>query len=145
MLLVLLMGQSCSADKQSESPSTNLNDLKKFINLERYTPTEVKWTYTKIGEASDRVPGPNDYCLRAEMTFSPETIQRLKEDYKLLSVTYQQFFKENYEFDWLTRNQLQKLRNSDMMVYRPGLFGIWNSGGYIFLGDNTVLLYYPMI
>lgn len=141
LLVLFLIGQGCSEEKP-DAPSSDLNELKKFISLERYQPNKVKWTYSKIGDASDRIPGPTDYALKAEMEFSPETIERIKQDYRLHSVTHLEFFREAYQFDWLTNTQMNTLDSHDFFVYRAIPFGHRERGSFIILDDKTVLLHY---
>lgn len=141
LLVLFLIGQSC-AEEKPDAPSSDMNELKKFISLERYQPNKVKWTYSKIGDASDRIPGPTDYALKAEMEFSPSTIEQIKKDYLLFSVAPQPIFKKSFQFDWLSKTKIKALGSKNFHVYQPVLFGVERRGSFIILDDKTVLLHY---
>lgn len=142
LLTLFLIGQSCSGEDKSVTPSTDLNELKKFVNLEKYMPNKAKWIYSKIGNASDRVPGPTDYVFKAEMQFSPKTIEQIRQDYLLFSVAPKPFFKEDFQFEWLSKTQMKKLDSDKFFVYVPVLFGVKERGSFIILDNKTVLLRY---
>lgn len=142
MFFVLVVAQSCGDDRIAISPSNDVNELKKFISLEKYAPSNVTWTYSKIGIASDRTPGPTDFSLKAELAFPSDVVERIKEDYNTLSITLQPFFLDNYTFDWLSAKQKTEIKKGSFVNYKPIFFtkGSLIYGGFIVLNDSTVLL-----
>ena len=145
--LIVLLGvllQGCSDDSSVPQTSTDISELGKYINLEGHKPLQVKWSYGKLGNQSDsRTPGPNDYRLEAMLQFDEETIEELKEKYKLLSVSVRELRKEQFRFEWLDKKSLNKLSSSkSLFYYHPNFFkkGSLIHGGYTIIDETTILL-----
>lgn len=143
-LLLVILVYACSDQSEVPSISTDIDELKKFINLDHYQPKEVKWSYEKMGIQSDnRVPGPDDYKLEAILVFDSATVKDLKNNYSLLSVSIPMLHKDRFRFIWLDKKNLNELNNNNSMsIYHPSFFkkGVLMHGGFIIINETTILL-----
>jgi len=126
--------------------STDLNGLKNVINLDAYEPQQVAWKYWRVGSDNNSrlsVPGPSDYALQAALYFDNQTIERIKNDYLLLSVNLMNLNKDAYKFDWLTKDKIEQVESYDSFDYDPYFFqkGGLKNGGFIILDEQIILLY----
>jgi hypothetical protein len=136
----------------SNSPtiSTNIQELGKLIDIEKYKPIKIAFRYHVQGEKNnDRVtvPGPTDYALEAVLYFDTATYHHLIYDNMKVSTVNQDYFnKKDYEFGWLDKDIADEIENL-MPAYRdepPQFFMRYPliHGGYLLLGDKIVLRLY---
>jgi hypothetical protein len=140
--VLILLILSCS-EKSKVTVSHNSLELKKYINLEKYTPVNSEWTYSKMGSQSEsRVLGPNDFKLNAVLYFQPVTIELIKNDYNLLSFSLETYQKSSFKFDWLSMVVKKEIEKGNYVFYNSSFFekGTLAHGGFIILNDSTILL-----
>lgn len=144
IFVLSIVGCKSSTDLKVVQPSENIKELSKHINLKRYKPLKVKWTYEKQGGPSNsRVPGPSDYKLEAVLFFDKATIKELKENYSLLSVSLlPNPTKDQYKFEWLDQKMINKLNYKNRINYHPTFFQKGNSmdGSFTIVDDEIVLI-----
>ncbi len=133
---------ACSND-DNEAVSTDIEELGNYINLSRYPPKSVKWWEVPHEKKSSRTVEPTDYRIEAELHYDKATVLKIMDDYQLLSVSYQSYRKELFDFEWLDPNLSRKLSKSNIFNYNPYFFGgdQYKQGGFVIIDDTTILLY----
>jgi len=147
-MFALLLFYSCHTSINTEEEkksnthiSHDFDTLSRLINLTNYKPKIVSWTIKKAGIANERSPGPTDLNLQAILTFDDTTINRLKSNYKLLSISYNPRHVNHFKFDWLPKDYTLINDTSLDVTCLPDFFikGQYFNGSFI-TNNNDVLL-----
>ena len=124
--------------------STDIKKLGKLINLKNYKPTRVKFKYFTIDNSSQNsrvsVPGPSDYSLEVLMYFDSITFKKFYAFDKTADYSSPNYDVEEFKFDWLDKETLLELENSDKNYHgHPDFFFETNNGQSWYL-ENKILL-----
>lgn len=120
--------------------STDVIQLQKLINLSEFKPEKVKFKYTFIDNSQGRVPGPSDSYLEAVLYFDEKTMEKIWGIDKNADFPNSNYQKQNFKFDWLDKETIFELKNSDSIKNgHPDLIFGTNSGKCWYL-KNKILL-----
>jgi hypothetical protein len=125
--------------------STSIDTLSHSINLVAFKPEKTKWVIKILGNPNSRVPGPADFCLEAFMTFDDASINKIRNNSKVVS--YIPGSDSSYKFNWLDSNCTWNNSVKDttrIPVYDPFLFksDYYSHGGFIIHKNDVILSLY---
>ncbi|MGG5208614.1 hypothetical protein ACQWU4_06670 [Chryseobacterium sp. MIQD13] len=108
--------------------STDIGQLQKLIDLSKFRPKKVKFKYTFIDNSNGRVPGPSDSFLEAILYFDDKTMEKIQEMSQNAEAPAPNYQKKAFKFDWLDKQVLSELENSDSLknLHRDLIFGTNN-------------------
>lgn len=119
--------------------STDINRLQKLIDLSNFKPEKVKFKYTFIDNSKGRVPGPSDSFLEAILYFDEETMNNIREIDKNTDFPNPNYRKEIFKFDWLDKEILDELEQSDSLKSSHPDFIFGTGNGKCWYLENKIL------
>jgi hypothetical protein len=154
LFILLQLTLSCTnadknaADDTAIKPGTSLLQLSNIINLPALPPDSVLFSYKKMGDASDNIPGPTDYMLEAVLFYNDTTINMVKE---LSNITHTDELNTEdiliYQFDWLNDDIKSSFKGlNKQAVYPADKFykGPLLHGSYIIIGNKLFIYLHTM-
>ncbi|MGX7668740.1 hypothetical protein [Flavobacterium pedocola] len=124
--------------------STDIKKLEKLLNLKDYKPTKVKFKYTFIDNSGQNerlsVPGPSDYSIEALLYFDSKTFEKFYAFDKTADYPSPNYQLEDFRFDWLDKEILAELLNSDKNYHGHPDFFFDTINGQSWYLDNKILI-----
>lgn len=125
--------------------SKDIEKLGKLLDFKTYKPIKVKFKYVYIDNSgsNDRlsVPGPSDYSLEALLYFDSLTFRKLNDFEKNIDYYhYPNYNKSDFKFDWLDKETLNELENSNPNYHGHPDFFFGSSHGKSWYLNKKILI-----
>lgn len=97
--------------------STDIEQLSKLLDFKIHKPIRVKYKYVLIDNSGQHerltVPGPSDYSLQALLYFDSLTMEKFHDFDRYADYPSPNYDKSEFKFDWLDKDILTELENSN--------------------------------
>jgi len=124
--------------------STDIDKLAKLLDFKTYKPTKVKFKYVFIDNSGQNkrmsVPGPSDYSLQALMYFDSLTFEKFYDFDRHADYSSPNYTKEEFKFDWLDKEILTELEDSNPYYHGHPDFFFGTTNGKSWYLDKKILI-----
>lgn len=97
--------------------SSDIDRLSKLLDFKTYKPVKVRFKYVVTDNSGQNrrltIPGPSDYSLQTLLYFDSLTFEQFLEFDRHADYPAPDYNKEDFKFDWLDKEILTELKNSD--------------------------------
>jgi hypothetical protein len=124
--------------------SEDIDKLSKLLDFKTYKPTRVVFKYVFIDNSGQNermsVPGPSDYSLQALMYFDSLTFEKFYDFDRHADYPSPNYNKEDFKFDWLNKEILTELENSNPNYHGHPDFFFGTTNGKSWYLDKKILI-----
>ena len=124
--------------------STDIEKLSKLLDFKTYKPTRAKYKYVFIDNSGQNkrlsVPGPSDYLLQAVLYFDSLTFEKFYDFDRHADYSSPNYNKEDFKFDWLDKQTLNELNNSNKNYHGHPDFFFGKTNGKSWYLDKKILI-----
>lgn len=124
--------------------STDIDRLGKLLDFKKYRPVKVRFKYIFRNNSGQNrrltVPGPSDYSLQALLYFDSLTFEQFSEFDRHADYSSPDYNKADFAFNWLDKEILTELENSDKDYRGHPDFFFGTANGKLWYLDGKILL-----